>query len=993
MNRHFGERLPRPKHEIVSKQQRIVQQNIYSSPSPAISTTSHREVRTSSDTEVYPKLSHSTNSSQRSQIYSMPFCPSSDDLRDEPLGNSKNREYRAREHDEMENHCGGRRKGSSPDWGMGGTLSYAPTYYENYSLHVSNISQRLTDGEARKYLFHGFKKYGYAKIKVMGFGKRRHAYITFDRMEQAREALNRMHHSLFFEQNLEVTWSRSTLNQHPKVVDGPQPGDRHPVSTPHNYLSSEGEEGGSPTLSSYVQGGGSNNYPHDSPPPHSSSCDLNCLNISPEPAPQCFSKSHFLHGLGKLPCKGGSVHITDPNVSRTLFVGNLWLDVTERWLCDLFKPYGRIECVYIKRQKAANTSYAFVKFYEIADAMNAKEDMHERKYGNGKLKVEFGKKGNPSAKVWIGNLSGQADLTEISSELRRFGSIGRIDHTAGENHAFVHFERADVAQTAVNSLTQYHFKNTNLPLQIYIIQSIRHCPDSEYKYLEDLNCNSQAVSIGRANKSHIHSHMSPDLNLHSPKAYRGYDRMEMSGTGDYARHFSNADSTMNFVASSFEGSYRSHQGQRVGTEVCDSPSDVRRTANDDLTYFHRDPVNFHKRRRSQSLGNDFNNVNDFGTGVFGGRHRSYRGSHGNGSNRFGSTSSKGDFEFQTKRPRNCTDTYQYHKLHSNRSSVENVSHVSSHHGVYKRSIGHSANRYKDYRSERRGKRSGEHSSGTGGAHRSGGDEKNQENDHTQKTSADINSAEPKDRVGKVSLSPPPSTHPSHSMTDMVAHDAAYSAQKLRDFTGPTSFSDGLGQTASKPNLELKTLTDLSKAYPVIWHGNLVLKNTSFPTRLHLIDGDPAVAELLANAKEPGDEMGALRITQKLCLEPSHLEEVNKRMENAGHCILLALPGAIPSSFWDGQASNSSTQLRPLKSLLSYLQRKDVAGIVPLHTMEGVETEKGGNGSQQKEPTIGVLHTLPPCEFSQERLLKIAPNLRMESANEVYLFVVLVKGTV
>ena len=52
------------------------------------------------------------------------------------------------------------------------------------------------------------------------------------------------------------------------------------------------------------------------------------------------------------------------------------------------------------------------------------------------------------------------------------------------------------------------------------------------------------MSVGGANKSHIHSHMSPDLNLHSPKAYRGKDKMEMSGSGDYAKRFSGAGSTM-----------------------------------------------------------------------------------------------------------------------------------------------------------------------------------------------------------------------------------------------------------------------------------------------------------------------------------------------------------------------------------------------------------------------------------------------------------------
>ena len=206
----------------------------------------------------------------------------------------------------------------------------------------------------------------------------------------------------------------------------------------------------------------------------------------------------------------------------------------------------------------------------------------------------------------------------------------------------------------------------------------------------------------------------------------------------------------------------------------------------------------------------------------------------------------------------------------------------------------------------RGNRSGEQSSGISGAYRSGEDEKNQENDHTQKTSADSNSTKLKDRVDEVSLSPPPPTHPSLSMTDMVSHDAPYSAIKLKDFTGPTLFSDGLGQTGSKPDLKLQTLTDVSKAYPVILNGNLVLKNTGFPTRMHLIGGDPAVAKLMM--KELGYEVDILQITQRLHLDPLHMEEVNKHMENAGHCILLALPGAIPSSFLDEQASNASTQL-------------------------------------------------------------------------------------
>ena len=522
----------------------------------------------------------------------------------------------------------------------------------------------------------------------------------------------------------------------------------------------------------------------------------------------------------------------------------------------------------------------------------------------------------------------------------------------------------DVAQTAVNCPTQNRFKNSNLPLKIDIIESIHFCPDSQPKSFEDLDYDAQCVtSIGRAHRRLINSQMSPDFDRHFPKAHKGKDRMGMSGSRDKSRHSSDTDSTMNLVVSSSEGPYCSKRGPRVVTGVHDFPSHMRLTADHDSSYSHRNPVNFRKRGRSPGFGDDFDKMNDFGEEEFGGRRCSYRCSHGKGSQRFSSTSSNGDSEFQTKRPRNCSDACQYHKQHRNCSRVEKVSYLSLPHGGHETSMGHSSHRDRDYESEPQGNRSGEHSSGSGGGHQRREDENKQDNDHTQKTFADSNSAELKDRVGDVSLPSPPPSHPCPSLTDMMSYEAAHSTLKLRSSTAPTSFSDGLGQTESKPDLELQTLTDLSQAYPVIWDGNLVLENTGFPTRMHLIGGDTAVAELLVKAKEPGEEMNALRITQKVHLEPPCLEEVKKCMANAGHCILLALPGAIPSLFSDGEASNSSTQLRPLKSLMSYLQQKKTAGIVSLNTVEDVRTAEGGSGLQQKVPTIGVLHIFPPCEFS------------------------------
>jgi len=237
------------------------------------------------------------------------------------------------------------------------------------------------------------------------------------------------------------------------------------------------------------------------------------------------------------------------------------------------------------------------------------------------------------------------------------------------------------------------------------------------------------------------------------------------------------------------------------------------------------------------------------------------------------------------------------------------------------------------------------------------------------------------------------------MTDMMSYEAADPALKLNDSSGPTSSLDGPSHSGADADSKVETLADMSRVYPVIWRGNLVLKNTGFPTRMHLVGGDPAVAELLVRSKEPGEEADALRITQRLRLDPPRLEEVNKRMASAGHCILLALPGAIPSLDEDGQASNSTTQLRPLKSLVSYLEQKEAAGIVALNASEGgngaaaAAAASAANATQPKESIIGVLHAFPPCEFSHSQLRKIAPDLGEEPSKEDHVVVLLVKGTV
>lgn len=977
MNRRNAERLSADSHELSSKQ-RIVRRKDPRSMSPQLTrSASHREVRTSTTADIYSKI----GPSHRSNKY-VDYRHSSGDLREERLGGSKERGFNPRHHENLENHdlrggsgvrgVAGVRKASNE---VGGAHHnpVAP-YYDKfekfeYSLHVSNLNSRLTDGEAKVNLFREFKKYGFVNIKVIGYGKDRHAFINFTRLEDARTALSNMDNSHFYGENLAVTWSRSTVNRYPHIDTNTSHTERHPVGRRVSKSRSFQQHEGASSLGFF-------NNDHFQDPPRNS----RDINFHQHSSPVPSSRNHTVHSNKEVPAKNPPGAIVDPNATRTLFVGNLEADVTERELRDLFSPYGRIECVDIKVQRSINTAYAFVKFFTIIDAMNAKNDMHGRKYGNIKLKIGFGK-GSPSAKVWVGNLTSFADLSEVRSELDRFGLIRRVDYNNGDSHAFVHFDSLDAAQTAVNSLTTYRFRSSNRPLKIDLSQPIPR-PGSDF---EDYD--SDFHDSITENSRQVHSHnMSPEINSRPVMSSR---RGGVSGSEDYARsrHLSHDGGIDRRIgAATIKSSFRSNRGRRVVTEVQDH-THPRRPPGNNMGYMGERNT-YRKRGRSPSM-----NESDHRSGGFN-RHQSERGGANANGHRMGGAQN-GDFEYKAKRPKNGFDAYQYHKLHgSNISVTDRIGSTSSSHSDRDKEF-----RDKDFRDRseedrqryRRGDRRERNSRDHDNGRRSPSARSDRKGDPADRNSQRKNSdlgIQNKSEIEKISPPPPPPPPP--PIMEMMSYETSDPALKLNDSTGPVSPTGG-NQPGIKADFKIETLSDMTKEYPVVWHGNLVLKNTGFPTRMLLIGGDPAVAELLLRCKDPKDEYDSLRITQRLRLEPARLEEVNKRMSSAGpsgHCILLALPGAIPSQPNEENGETcSSLQLRPLKSLVSYLDQKEAAGIVALNA-----NDMAASGAQ-RENIIGVLHAFPPCEFSQNQLLKIAPNLGNEPSKEDHVVVLLVKGTV
>ncbi|KAM9362370.1 RNA-binding protein 15-like [Symphorus nematophorus] len=206
-----------------------------------------------------------------------------------------------------------------------------------------------------------------------------------------------------------------------------------------------------------------------------------------------------------------------------------------------------------------------------------------------------------------------------------------------------------------------------------------------------------------------------------------------------------------------------------------------------------------------------------------------------------------------------------------------------------------------------------------------------------------------------------------------ASDSSKSPAKKEDRSGHPSSSSSSSKSAqqSKPSAGGQKLSQ-------VWQGVLLLKNSSFPTSLHLLEGDMAVASSLLVEGSTGGQVSQLKISQRLRLDQPKLDEVSRRIKAAGssgYTILLAVPGKSADG---GVQDGSNSTERPLKNLVSYLKQKEAAGIISLPV----------GGSRDKDHG-GVLHAFPPCEFSQQFLDASAK--AFAKSEDDYLLMVIIRG--
>jgi len=127
-----------------------------------------------------------------------------------------------------------------------------------------------------------------------------------------------------------------------------------------------------------------------------------------------------------------------------------------------------------------------------------------------------------------------------------------------------------------------------------------------------------------------------------------------------------------------------------------------------------------------------------------------------------------------------------------------------------------------------------------------------------------------------------------------------------------------------------------------------------------------------------DEDRSLKITQRLRMDDSKLEEVRRRIALSGPNgwnILLAVPGNV-----EHRRGPNGGKTDCLADLVAYLREKKAAGVLALPP----DCKQGSES--------GLLHIFPSCKFVHKYLLEHAPKLMMDYTTEDYMIVFLVSIT-
>lgn len=345
-------------------------------------------------------------------------------------------------------------------------------------LCVSALHPKASDEVIKDTLYREYKKFGDLSIRISHDLDERVAYVCFRSSEDARDAKRSKPRIILFDKValVEPVYESRTSEYRPRSrprsrslspeeryyrspepraraeydrMYGPPPGvipyrdHRYEVPPMHHDFMARG-----PPLHHMP--------PHMPPvPPHHYGPPRHMMGAHFRPPPP-----HSMDAHSKLESKKDKFpnylhHVPpeeDPLATRTLFAGNLEVNISDEELRRIFGRYGVVEDIDIKRPlPGTGNAYAFVRYQNLDMAHRSKVELSGQYIGKFQCKVGYGK-ATPTTRIWVGGLGSWTSLSQLEREFDRFGAIKKIDYIKGDTQAYILYDSIDAATAAAKEM-------------------------------------------------------------------------------------------------------------------------------------------------------------------------------------------------------------------------------------------------------------------------------------------------------------------------------------------------------------------------------------------------------------------------------------------------------------------------------------------------------------------------------------------------------------
>lgn len=183
----------------------------------------------------------------------------------------------------------------------------------------------------------------------------------------------------------------------------------------------------------------------------------------------------------------------DPLATRTLFVGNLELMISDDQLHLVFCRYGFVEDIDVKRSASGKgNAYAFVRYQNVDMAHKAKVELSGQYLGSLECKIGYGKP-IPSSKIYVAGFSPRTTPVQLAQEFDLYGAIKEFEFFKGNLCAHILFITTDGAIAAVERTRGVAFGGPEYRLRVDFIYNGVNSSSSSSSFCEDIASNAEEL--------------------------------------------------------------------------------------------------------------------------------------------------------------------------------------------------------------------------------------------------------------------------------------------------------------------------------------------------------------------------------------------------------------------------------------------------------------------------------------------------------------------